>query len=423
MSYFQMPPSTLLPVPELPEEIIRTIVTQCDPSTFVNALCISSIHSIINEPDKVRFFADYAGSLQKKHLARVPINSILLYIERCLGRGKGSPEAVQDAFFWACEVGHVGAVRRLVDAGADTKAFNGYALRIAGMGCHIEVFRYLISRGAVKAMWHIEHAVKTASRVEGVEVASSVAMVRYLVQLGASRNLALEGAASSGKTDLVRLLLTQGADIHSTDDYALRWACTNGHLATVRLLVENGANLRARSDSPVIEACVYGHLDIVRYLVSQGADVHVHNGYCLNWSATHGHIEIVRYLVAECKVDVHSDEDAPLRCAAQCGHLEIVRFLIARGADVHARGDYPLVEASGGGHLETVQFLIACGADVSARDNAAIIAAAGNMQESIVRYLVLCGADIRARNDFASIMATAVGNPSWDRLLVSLADT
>ncbi|EQD79170.1 ankyrin containing protein, partial [mine drainage metagenome] len=37
-------------------------------------------------------------------------------------------------------------------------------------------------------------------------------------------------AAGNGELEVVKTLLSGGADIHADDDYALRWSAENGHL-------------------------------------------------------------------------------------------------------------------------------------------------------------------------------------------------
>jgi ankyrin repeat protein len=51
-------------------------------------------------------------------------------------------------------------------------------------------------------------------------------------------------SSEKGHTEVVRLLLEKGADVH-TNNWALRWACYVGHTEIVRLLLGKGADVHA----------------------------------------------------------------------------------------------------------------------------------------------------------------------------------
>ena len=40
-----------------------------------------------------------------------------------------------------------------------------------------------------------------------------------------------------------------------------------------------------------------GHIDVIRYLVSQGADIHAHDDLAVRWASENGHLDGVNYLV------------------------------------------------------------------------------------------------------------------------------
>lgn len=93
---------------------------------------------------------------------------------------------------------------------------------------------------------------------------------------------AFHDAASSGRIDVVRVLLAHGGrDVIDQFDWIngtpLAYAARNGHLEIVRLLLDAGASVDARrdthaQDSPLALAIMHGHLDIATLLVSRGAD-------------------------------------------------------------------------------------------------------------------------------------------------------
>ncbi len=90
-------------------------------------------------------------------------------------------------------------------------------------------------------------------------------------------------AAASGHTDVVRLLLEKGADIHATNNFghtSLMWAAMDGHTDTVRLLLDWGADMNHRDkwrDTALIKAAWKGHVDIVKLLLRRGANPQLKN--------------------------------------------------------------------------------------------------------------------------------------------------
>ena len=94
-------------------------------------------------------------------------------------------------------------------------------------------------------------------------------------------------AVKANNLEKVKYLVSLGADIRSTDDYAIRWASLNGHLEMVKYLVSLGADIRSRDDWAVQMASRNGHLEMVKYLLSLGADISKitpeHKKYILSW--------------------------------------------------------------------------------------------------------------------------------------------
>ena len=74
------------------------------------------------------------------------------------------------------------------------------------------------------------------------------------------------------------------------------WAAANGHLDMVKYLVSKGADVRARFDFALQCTAFNGHLDIVKYLVENGADVRACDDFALRWAAANRHWDIVKYL-------------------------------------------------------------------------------------------------------------------------------
>ena len=79
-------------------------------------------------------------------------------------------------------------------------------------------------------------------------------------------------ASKEGKTDEVKKLLAEGANINSTTDYysetPLHFAAENGQTEVVQLLIDKGADLNAKAKwerTPLHGAAKTGNAEIVKF--------------------------------------------------------------------------------------------------------------------------------------------------------------
>ena len=72
-------------------------------------------------------------------------------------------------------------------------------------------------------------------------------------------------SAAKGRLDKVIAALTLGADVNMYDALALKWSADNGHLEVVKYLVSQGANIRYDT---IRFAEKKGHTEVVVYLES-----------------------------------------------------------------------------------------------------------------------------------------------------------
>jgi ankyrin repeat protein len=77
----------------------------------------------------------------------------------------------------------------------------------------------------------------------------------------------------------------------------------------------------------------YGHLQVVKYLVSQGANVHAYANYAVRLASENGHLKVVKYLVSQ-ETDIQANNNQAVRWASEYGHLEVVKFLVSQGAEL-----------------------------------------------------------------------------------------
>lgn len=94
-------------------------------------------------------------------------------------------------------------------------------------------------------------------------------------------NNALVEAAYAGHTEIVQLLLENGADVNTADgdgNTSLIQAAYAGHIGIVHCLVENGADIDAtdkNGDTALMWAAHKSRLPVVEFLVSKGASVDI----------------------------------------------------------------------------------------------------------------------------------------------------
>ncbi len=125
---------------------------------------------------------------------------------------------------------NVVTIEYLVSIGADIHANNNDALHWASGNEHLDVVKYLVSKGA-----------------------------------NIYEDNVLRMASGNGRLEIVQYLVSIGANVNSDD--AVQWALDNGHLEVVKYLVSMGANIPNRDDA-LQWASNIGHLHVVQYLQS-----------------------------------------------------------------------------------------------------------------------------------------------------------
>ena len=157
-------------------------------------------------------------------------------------------------------------------------------------------------------------------------------------------------AIQTGRTNVIKALLTKGADVNT--EYktwtALGLAAHNGRLDIVKLLIEKGANINLESECH--------HTALI--LTAEGATLRAMTAFIRP-----------RIFLPEMS-DAEDIELGDGRDIAD-DHLEIAKLLIEKGADPNVASDCEtgdwsataLVTASMGGNVELVKLLLAHGAD------------------------------------------------------------
>ena len=90
-------------------------------------------------------------------------------------------------------------------------------------------------------------------------------------------------AASSGHLEIVKLLISHGADVNaqsSSGNTPLMYACASGHAEVVRALLEAEANVEDHNENghtPLMEAASAGHVEVAKILLEFGAGINTHS--------------------------------------------------------------------------------------------------------------------------------------------------
>lgn len=130
--------------------------------------------------------------------------------------------------------------------------------------------------------------------------------------------------------------LMQGADATSGNHQSMRIAGYVGNLDMIRLLVSAGADLHVSSESVLSDACRSGNVQVARYVLSQGADVNVGDGIFIR-DAVSGFddhpaesFEIIRLLVE--RSDTSRENVLLMKtCTHQDGAEVLIRYFLEQG--------------------------------------------------------------------------------------------
>ncbi|KAH7025755.1 ankyrin repeat-containing domain protein [Microdochium trichocladiopsis] len=184
--------------------------------------------------------------------------------------------------------------------------------------------------------------------------------------------------------DLASLMIDFGANVNAVDkqkNSALHYAAMSSALPEmrntelVRILVTNGADISIKNDrgrTPLFTAVLFDHLERAEDLLEHGADVSttdINDRTPLYTAVIQGYSRMIKLLCASgAYVDIKDKNgQTPLHYAISHGRSEVAETLLAAGADTNlvSKGETPLCRATSKCNLQIIDLLLRHGADVA----------------------------------------------------------
>lgn len=353
-------------------------------------------------------------------------NTALLYSVVC----KYVPENILDIF------------QLLIQAGADInhKDSDGRSALFAASrreGGRFDIFEWLIEKGCDLNINAKDGSspILAAARSGNVEVMKKLLSFEPSFDINAALDVGCQTAlwvsVGDGHIDMVRYLVSIGADVNSKEDKNNKndetgspvfLASNKRNLEMCQLLVECGASIYDYYDeknifesifgniAPMIKKVVYNEAldlevrDLCQFFIAQGADSNVdckmmHNIKPVAMAATVGFAHTVRLFIEHgANVNYVKDGLSLLIYACFSGSTETAKVLVELGANIEYRaadsGRTAFLISCQHGSLELVKYLYEKGANIHAvsRDKSgALIFASENKQKGIVEFLLEIG--------------------------------
>jgi uncharacterized protein len=208
-----------------------------------------------------------------------------------------------DALLKAVENGEIVKVRKALSSGADVNARTSYgnpAILVAAYNGHYRVAKYLVDKGAEvneggQGDWTA--LIKTCmipniSKMTLDKPSERLKIAELLIAKGANVNggddmgeTSLHSCSFWGYADIVKLLITKGADVNAKNKYngGTPLFSTVGHEGSriseeiVLVLLKNGADVNAKEENsgftPLHYAAKNGNTKVLKILISHGAKI------------------------------------------------------------------------------------------------------------------------------------------------------
>ncbi|CAM0871169.1 unnamed protein product [Alopecurus aequalis] len=254
-------------------------------------------------------------------------------------------------------------------AATSYRGMNALHAAVGGLG-KLAVCRYLVDQvGMDVNMWDTSPSKKTP--LEHAVSGGNLPAVRFLLDHGADLHqeneegaTVLHVAAMKGKCEIVKLLLSKGADVNgiSEEGTPLHLAAIKGHESTVEVLLQHHADV-----NNILPSCLATPLDVavfaantacVKLLIQAGANVNDVNN-SLARSASEGLTEIAKCLLEHGANPNLPDECGrlPIELAAVYGTREGVELLLPITSPIPDVADWSVDGVISHAKLESMQLM------------------------------------------------------------------
>lgn len=236
---------------------------------------------------------------------------------------------------WAAANGRKEIIESRLDKGADINAEYYSNLDWTMLHCAVkfgqkEIVEFLIDKGAdVNKRTEFNRSGVNITPLHLIGAGDYKAIGELLISNGAeidtkdfkNETPLFYAVDSNHDKGVIEFLIEKGADVNikSTNDVkytVLHIAAKRNNVDAIKLLINNGAEVDSKDDydrTPLYYAIDYSSdIDVIKFLIDKGADVNV-------------------------KI---FNNNMPLHIAAQRNNVEAVKLLISKGADINAKNNY-----------------------------------------------------------------------------------
>lgn len=331
----------------------------------------------------------------------------------------------------AADNGRLNYIKYFVTFGADVKANNYEALKVAAKKGHLDIVRYLIKKSNPNNVSTIiPEALRLAAIHGHFDVLKCLAEIDVKdaknvksMRINANNSEALRVSAYYGHFEIVKYLVENGANVDANDNEALINAAQAGHFNIVQYLVQHGAKINANDNEALINAAQAGHLNIVEYLTLKGLNINAIDNRALNYALVavidvykkndgktgKVYIPIIRYLINN-GANVNIKNGYALRTITKYGDVSDVQYLISKGANIHVNNDEALSNAISAGNIDLIKYLVTQGAILNTdKYNVRTLQnVAKEGDDKLIQYLIH-NRDSASTNDANNIKCSAEG--------------
>jgi len=128
------------------------------------------------------------------------------------------------------------------------------------------------------------HLLESVSNGELSYLEKNSYLFSHFYDIHRGNDILLRKAAEKGHVEIFEFLLERGANLRALNDYCLiisSWFST-GSIEIMKMCLENGADVNSQNGSALNKAVIYKHVDKVRLLLLYGADTNLLEDYNLS---------------------------------------------------------------------------------------------------------------------------------------------